>query len=190
MTPPVVTNTQQPEVEKQKFSIQSQKGTDLTGKYITSDVLDRKLREEIDKANNNIISNFVAVLGIFASIVTFLLIEVQILKEVCDFSKIMGFSAFILGGLVTFITLLLVIINFKDVSKKTFLITLPVTIVAVVLFTVAYIFMKNGTDEYTCKVEHLNNKLELLQIKLEDKSSNQYEDINRRLNNIENSMKE
>jgi len=61
-----------------------------------------KISEEIsvDKAS------LFTVFGIFASIVTFVSVEIQILKVICDFWNIAGFSMIVLSSLLMFILLL------------------------------------------------------------------------------------
>lgn len=68
-----------------------------------------KINEEIENNKNEIKRikvDFIAVMGVFVSIFTFISIEIQILKYVCDFFRIAGFSLIIFGSLAGFMILL------------------------------------------------------------------------------------
>lgn len=57
----------------------------------------RPIREDFERRLANDKASLINVFGIFASIVTFISIEIQILKQICDFWRLLGFSAFILA---------------------------------------------------------------------------------------------
>ncbi len=67
-----------------------------------SDTVKEEIKKEIavDKAS------LFTVFGIFASIVTFVSVEIQILKTICDFWNVAGFSLIFLASLLMFILLL------------------------------------------------------------------------------------
>lgn len=155
---------------------------------ITEDILEKRLREEIDRVKSDVITNYVTVLGIFASIVTFLLVEIQILKNICDFMRLLGFSAFILGGLISFVFLLLFSINLIEFRlRNTFLITILTTVV-LSLFTLSYLSVKNSPDEYTCKVANLNEEFGNLKLQIQKKYEGQIDSLDTRLKKLENNF--
>ncbi|HGF0779179.1 TPA: hypothetical protein ACF71V_003403, partial [Legionella pneumophila] len=69
---------------------------------LITEIVEKKVNEEIahDKAT------LFTVFGIFASIVTFTSIEIQILKNTCSFEKITGLSLITLSSLLFFIFIL------------------------------------------------------------------------------------
>lgn len=71
-------------------------------KILVSDTVKEEIKKEIavDKAS------LFTVFGIFASIVTFVSVEIQVLKTICDIWNIAGFSLIILASLLMFILLL------------------------------------------------------------------------------------
>src|SRR3989338_8443136 len=78
------------------------------------------ITDKIDKFEERLVtdkSSFMTVFGIFASIVTFLSVEIQIFKNVCDAFKLIGFSFGLLASLLLFVLALHWIANFW-IDKK------------------------------------------------------------------------
>lgn len=137
------------------------------------DKLEEKLLSKIYETRDQVTANYISVLGIFASIVTFLLIEIQILRNICDFNRLMGFSFFVVGLLLVFVVALhfvLAIRKKEEINKfsaKTVLITI------VVVFFTGCIILLTAQDEYICKLSNLDReldkRLELMGKNLDDK---------------------
>lgn len=118
------------------------------------------LSKEISKLKDSMIGNFITILGIFASFLAFLIIEIQILKTVCDYLRIMGFSLFILGAIFCFITFLLYFIDSN--GKKIWHIVILTTL-SVILIGSGVLTISRGEDEYICKLNRLDNDFQTLQ---------------------------
>jgi len=117
-----------------------------------------KQGEEIDKVKNNAISNYIAVFGIFASIVAFLLVEVLILKEICSVSRVLSFSLIFAAVLLTFNLVLLSTINSKINNVK----TLMFFIVAIYItgFLVPFLPFFGNESEYVCLKKQIDKDFE------------------------------
>ena len=61
-----------------------------------------KIIEKIYETRDHATANYISVLGIFASIVTFLLVEIQILQKTCSFYELLGLSLIIFSLLLSF----------------------------------------------------------------------------------------
>ena len=71
-----------------------------------------KLEEVVEKRLATNTTNLITVFGIFASIVTFLSIEILIFKSICDPIRLVGFSLIVLASLLSFLFLLHLIASF------------------------------------------------------------------------------
>lgn len=141
-----------------------------------------KLEETFEKRLAANTTNLITVFGIFASIVTFLSIEIQIFKNICDPLRLLGFSLIVLASLVSFIFVLHIIANFwinektKEYPKIIIVFILLFFIGGIVLFFI-------GNDEVTCKenfiFQRYSNDFNNRQLNLET-------DIKSELNNFEN----
>jgi len=130
--------------------------TELNG-LIKDHVKDEIQREiKFDKAS------LFTVFGIFASIVTFVSIEIQILKTLCDFWNIIGFSIIILACLLTFILILDYIgrgwRNDFKMEIKQFPWILMIFII--LLFATGFISISFSKKEVACKDEAIFRKYE------------------------------
>lgn len=148
-----------------------------------------QVKTDISITKDNLTSNFVTILGIFASIVTFLLIEIQILKNICDYWRLIGFSAFILGGLLSFIGLLHYVITPDPNESYKLKSSLSVITLVIIIFAIFVFSMKKASDEYSCKVTNLNDQFEILKTQLEKRELNNYFDLDRRLKLLEGAKK-
>lgn len=120
--------------------------------------VEREIKEHLDKERVSLI----AIFGIFAAIVTFLSVELQILQAVCDFWKLLGLSGFLLSALLLFLLLLISIGQPKNNSiNKIFL------AVGLVFFFSILALSNSSTDEFTCKKVHLNAELDKKYAELE-----------------------
>lgn len=82
----------------------------MSGKVTTSDVttdvetIAGKIADErIDKASRVIKEDFLIIFGIFATLLIFLSIEIQVLQRATRFSLLIGFSTFLLGSTLAFL---------------------------------------------------------------------------------------
>lgn len=111
-----------------------------------------KISEEIsvDKAS------LFTVFGIFASIVTFVSVEIQILKVICDFWNIAGFSMIVLSSLLMFILLLDYIgRGWRDDSKVKF--PWEIWILAIIFLFIGFASAFKG-DEEQCRDNSIYQK--------------------------------
>lgn len=127
-------------------------------KVIVKDHVKDEIQKEIkyDKAS------LFTVFGIFASIVTFVSIEIQILKTLCDFWNVVGFSIIILASLLSFILILDYIgrgwRNDFRLELKQFPWILMIFII--LLFATGFISTSFSTKEVSCKDEAIFKKYE------------------------------
>lgn len=135
-----------------------------------------KLEEKIYETRDQVMANYISVLGIFASIVTFLLIEIQLLRHVCDFYRLMGFSFFIVGLLLTFTTAL----NFLITSRKeqSFVSVILIILVIFIVFIFGFFILREAEDEYTCRITNVENRFEILRKDLLDSCTRKCEELN------------
>lgn len=126
-------------------------------------------QEESSKVKDSLATNSVTVLGIFASFIAFLTIEVQILKTVCDYLRILGFSIFILGAVLLFVTF---IIYFTDSQNKKTKQLVILSSVSLLLVIGGIVFVAKGEDEYICKLNRLDHDFQSLQQKLQLENEN------------------
>lgn len=132
-------------------------------------------KEEGFKIKDSLSTNSVTVLGIFASFITFLTIEVQVLKTVCDYSRVLGFSLFILGAVLLFVGL---IVYFTDSqNKKACQMILPLLVVFC-LVGGGIFFIVNGDDEYVCKLNRLDSDFQKMQTDLRVQNEQWIQDKN------------
>jgi ABC-type multidrug transport system fused ATPase/permease subunit len=113
-----------------------------------------RLEDIFEKRLSTNTTNLITVFGIFASIVTFLSIEIQIFKNICDPFRLLGFSLVILASLLSFIFILHLIASFwinekaKEYPKS-------------ILVFIALLFIGGGTlffigrDEVLCKENYI-----------------------------------
>lgn len=138
---------------KQTFAV-----TENELKGLIKDHVKDEIQREIkfDKAS------LFTVFGIFVSIVTFVSIEIQILKTLCDFWNVTGFSIIILASLLTFILILDYIgrgwRNDFKLEIKQFPWILSVFII--LLFATGFISTSFSAKEIACKDETIFKKYE------------------------------
>lgn len=167
------------EKQQNRFEIREGRGEELesASKQDLQDLED-KLKDDINSTKDKLTINFITVLGIFASILAFLLIEVQIIKDICSVYKIIGLSLIFVFGIVLFVLLLKIIVDNKsEISSREWVIYI---ILLGILIASFYCFNKSE-DEYTCRQLNIDNKLN----KTKDEIRNDMDGINLKIYDIE-----
>ena len=124
-----------------------------------------RLSKEIERMK----IDFITVIGIFVSIFTFISIEIQILRYVCDFFRIAGFSLIIFGSLSGFIILLHSIFSEKKVKRNIWCLFIFPFILGISLGSVPYMFEINNS----CIISEKNiSEIEYRLQKLENQNNN------------------
>jgi hypothetical protein len=153
---------------------------------------------KIDKFEKSLVTDkasLMTVFGIFASVVTFLSVEIQFLKNVCDPLRLVGFSLVLLASLLSFVWMLHLLANFwinervKDHPKL-------LVVFIVLLFGLGGTLLVLGKDEISCRDNYLfqkyNDDFNSRQIELEKKLStgvnNLKQEVNIKLNKIESEI--
>ena len=72
----------------------------LGGQYTGQEVI---TKEELEEASKGIREDFILVFGLFASVLIFLSIDVQVFQKAPRFSYVVGLSLFLLGSLQMFV---------------------------------------------------------------------------------------
>lgn len=165
---------------KQTFAV-----TENELKGLIKDHVKDEIQREIkfDKAS------LFTVFGIFASIVTFVSIEIQILKTLCDFWNVIGFSIIILACLLTFILILDYIgrgwRNDFKMEIKQFPWILMIFII--LLFATGFVSTSFSTKEVACKDEAIFRKYEsdfsAKQLELENMYDTRFQNLENSINN-------
>ncbi len=158
--------------------------------YPTSEEVEKITREiakeEGFKIKDSLSTNSVTVLGIFASFIAFLTIEVQILKTVCDYSRLLGFSMFILGAVLLFVSF---IIYFTDSQNKKVQHIIILSLVAFSILAGGVFFITKGSDEYVCKLNRLDNDFQKMQINLQSQNEKWLQDKTNEFDLLKKSLK-
>jgi len=141
------------------------------------------ISDAIIKVKDSLTANFVMILAIFASFITFLGIEVQILKNICDYWRILGFSFFILATILIFVFAIFIFVDYEN--SKSWQKIIGMFAVVGILFAGAFYSLSKSEDEYVCKLTQLNNRFEELDIQYSEKNNQAIQDIKERLNSIE-----
>lgn len=124
-------------------------------------------------------TSLLMVFGIFASIVTFLSIEIQILKNICDFYRLLWFSLYILWALLSFIFVLQYIIkswieNDKTTSWKDFIKNPSIIITLFVVFLLLgfwyYNMSLSNESENQCRNDKYQEQMQTINWNIEDLS--------------------
>jgi len=173
--------------EQQSFQVSEKEWKEFISNHV---------RDEIQKEIKFDKASLFTVFGIFASIVTFVSIEIQILRTVCDFWNVVGFSIISLGSLLTFILILDYIgrgwRNEFKLEVKQFPWILMIFIV--LLFVVGFVSVSFSESEVACKDEAVFKKYESdfldkqleLQKRYDDKIQNLEEEVDDNKRVIEN----
>ncbi len=122
-----------------------------------TDKIDQRISpitDKIDKFEDRLVtdkSSLMTVFGIFASIVTFLSVEIQIFKNVCDAFRLIGFSLGLLASLLAFVLVLHWIANFWINKEKEIEIPKWLLSSITLIFVLGGVFFYFGKDEVSCK---------------------------------------
>ena len=87
------------------------------GVPISREEVDSMMTEKINRTTQGIREDFIVIFGIFASILIFLGIDIQIFRFATRFSLLIGFSSFLLGSLLTFVLSIVMVIKDKMTYK-------------------------------------------------------------------------
>ncbi|MBU0455854.1 MAG: hypothetical protein KKA99_03660 [Gammaproteobacteria bacterium] len=140
-----------------------------------------KLEEVFEKRLATNTTNLITVFGIFASIVTFLSIEIQIFKNVCDPFRLLGFSLVVLASLLSFIFILHLIASFW-INEKAKEYPKSILVFIALLFIGGGALFFVGKDEVLCKENYIfqrySDDFNGRQIELEN-------NLNKKLNNYQ-----
>ena len=166
--------------EKSAFQVSEKEWKDFVSSHV---------KEEIQKEIKFDKASLFTVFGIFASIVTFVSVEIQILKILCDVWDIIGFSIIILASLLTFILILDYIgrgwRNDFKLEIKQFPWILMIFILS--LFLVGFISIRFSNKEVACKDEAIFKKYESnfmdKQIELENKYDGKIDNLQKEIDN-------
>ncbi len=148
------------------------------------DELKQELKNNIEDTRSSVTADYISVLGIFASIVAFLLIEVQIIKSVCDFNRVLGLSLVLGGLLALFVLLLDYTVNSRREKRATFKF-IAVSLLSIFLISVGGYFTNSAKDEDVCKLTSLNEEFSRLKDRFENEELKKYEPFESRLNELE-----
>lgn len=183
--------------------------------------LNDTLRDKITEVERKLTSDktsLLTIFWIFASIVTFLSIEVQFIKEVCDFNRLLWISLFILGWFLSFVVALQYLtkswienestFNFSlsdfNFWTKTFWTTLvehkfklpySIIFVIVIIWTIFYywsIYMSQASSEVLCRnqeVKELKEDLDIFQKELTNMVENNKNATNSSISEMQNIQK-
>lgn len=146
------------------------KKNEQTGERTTTGLVQEnaKQREYIKSSKDHKI-DFIAIGGVFVSIFTFVSIEIQILKYVCDFWRIAGFSLIILGSLSSF-SFLIQYIAYKAAGKQQkmhnkghlFLLCI-VPLILGLLCPLGNLIYKDSCTVYEKDLQTIENRIDLLE---------------------------
>lgn len=145
------------------------------------------ISDAIVKVKDSLTTNFITILAIFASFITFLGVEIQILKNICDYWKILGFSLLMLTSVLIFVFAIYIFVDHVN-SKGWKKMAGMVIIIAVLLGGVFYSLSKSE-DEYVCKLTQLNDRFEELNVKYERNNNEELERLQNRLDALEAKVK-
>lgn len=125
------------------------------------DQLEKKFAADLEKETSNINKkleelnrdkiSFITVSGIFVAIFTFISVEIQILKYICDFNMIVGYTFIFPGVLIFFIALLDYVARgwiktAEEVQSRVF----PVLMVAIALIILGLAVIHNSKGGWVC----------------------------------------
>lgn len=95
---------------------------------------------------DSMVSNFIAIFGIFASFLIFLTVEIQILKTICDINRLIGFSI-IISAIIVILVSVIYVFSIDTLSWKKVLFFI---ITCAVLFIIGFIMLFKSKSELVC----------------------------------------
>lgn len=145
------------------------------------------ISDAIIKVKDSLTANFITILGIFASFITFLGIEIQILKNVCDFWRLVGFSILMLTIVIVFVFAIYIFVS--QIDKQGWQKIACMLALVFILLGATFYSLSKASDEYVCKITQLNSKFEELEVKYSDNNNILLEEIKNRIKNLEDKTK-
>ncbi len=147
-----------------------------------SDAVKEEIKNEISTDKSSLFTVF----GIFASLVTFVSVEIQVLKNICSIWNVLGFSLVIIASLLLFILVLDYIWRGWRNDFKEELHRFPwiLLVIIVVIFTGSIVAMNFG-NEQSCKENTIFNKY---QSDFMDKQNELDKTLKQRQNDFEKMM--
>ncbi len=141
------------------------------------------ISDAIIKVKDSLTANFVTILAIFASFITFLGIEIQILKNICDYWRILGFSFFILTSVLVFVFAIYIFVD--HVNSKGWPKIVGMGIIVAVLLLGAFYSLSKSEDEFVCKLTQLNDRFEELNTQYSKQNNKTLQEFETRLEDLE-----
>lgn len=175
--------------EGQKVVSSEEKQTFAVSKDELNVIVKDQVKDEIQKEIKYDKASLFTVFGIFASIVTFVSIEIQLLKTLCDFWNVIGFSIIILASLLTFILILDHIGRGWRNDFKLEIRQFPWILMSfiILLFATGFFSVSFSKKEITCKEEAVFRKYESdfsdKQLELEKRYDNKIQNLQNELDN-------
>jgi len=147
-----------------------------------------KLEEVFEKRLATNTTNLITVFGIFASIVTFLSIEIQIFKNVCNPSRLLGFSFIVLASLLSFVFILHLIAS-SWINEKTKEYPKSIVVFIALLFVGGGALFFVGKDEVLCKENYIfqrySDDFDNRQIELENNLNKKLNDYQKQIETLQ-----
>lgn len=145
------------------------------------------ISDAIVEVKDSLTANFVTILAIFASFITFLGIEIQILRNICDYWRLIGFSLFILTAVLIFVFAIYIFVD--HVNSKGWQKILGMCFLSGLLLIGTFYSFSVAGDEYICKLTQLNEEFEELSNQYTQDAEKSLQDIKDRIEFIESKLK-
>jgi len=106
--------------------------------------------------------SFITILGIFVAIFTFISVEIQVFRYICDFHKIIGFTFILPGILLLFISLLdYVARSWTSNITKNYIGLGIVVFISIVLIVIGVIFSLKSSGDWKCPNLEMNKPIQV-----------------------------
>lgn len=184
---PKIVDSPSTSTESVKLNISTEAGPDVKSKGELPPEVQIAISDAIVKVKDSLTANFVTILAIFASFITFLGIEIQILRNICDYWRLIGFSLFILTAVLIFVFAIYIFVD--HVNSKGWQKILGMCFLTCILLGGTFYAFSMAGDEYTCKLTQLNEKFEELSNQYSKNNDKSLQDIKNRIDFIEAKFK-
>jgi len=144
------------------------------------------ISDAIVKMKDSLTANFVTILAIFASFITFLGIEIQILRNVCDYWRLIGFSLFILTAVLVFVFAIYIFVDHE--KSKGWQKMLGMSFLVGILLIGTFYALSMANDEYVCKLTQLNEEFEKLSNQYSKNNDKSLQEIKNRIDLIDSKI--
>lgn len=84
-------------------SVKLSQGDEFINEDIATEIANKVVRKELNKTSQAIREDFVLIFGVFAALLIFLGIDIQVFDKAPRFSMLVGFSCFLLGSILAFL---------------------------------------------------------------------------------------